>query len=337
MRPGTGIPDSKCFRNMDFKAQAMTFPSAVNMNWENSPGQEVQESDCFGLLPLEIRFEVAYLLTTREYLSLRLVSKAMVCIFYAQEYWKSRYFIHRERGYLTYLLEEGCEDWLVMYHCTKRPKKLLRTLRYRRLQWLHNEWITDRCMMYGGPKSMSPENPNDSDGLIWDLAAGKIQCDRPVNYTSPERNSRGNRTCMHCAKVHSLSPRQVIFLSNDIVEIAVSVLAEDDHSFITGFSVRHGESLSRIDFGYQIPGKQININCRNRELRGFEVFAGDGGIQAVRPIFKQEGNDCNSVIGKPARTCYKKLLNLDGEVKGFAGDFDVSQIFIFKCSSSTDG
>lgn len=346
--PNTDIPSSSWFRNIAFKREAKnSFPKAVNMHCEDPPGQENQKSDCFRLLPLELRFEIAYLLPTVEYLNLRLASKAMIHIFYALEYWKSRFFIHRERGYLTYLLEKDyCRssepldtenlDWLLMYHCTKRPKTLIKTLRYRRLQWLHNEWIKDRCIMYGGPKSIPSDNPNNFYGLLWDSAIGVIQCDRPVRYKSPEGTSFEKGTCLRCCGMHNLSPRQIIFLPSELVEMEVSVLAEDEHSFITGFCIKYGENLSRIDFGYQIPGKQIKIDFRNRELRGFEVFAGNGGIQAFCPIFKQEGQNYNSVIGNPDSTCYEIPLTPDGEIRAFTGNFDVSQIFVFRCSSSPD-
>jgi len=101
---------------------------------------------------------------------------------------------------------------------------------------------------------------------------------------------------------------------------------KNKHSFITRFCLRYSNGLSKIDFGYQIPGKQIKINLRDRELRGFEVFAGDGDIQVVCPIFKHEGKDCNSIIGKPDSTCCHILLTPDGEIRAFTGNFDVSQI-----------
>ncbi|KAJ5560139.1 hypothetical protein N7513_002538 [Penicillium frequentans] len=80
----------------------------------------------------------------------------------------------------------------------------------------------------------------------------------------------------------------MITISGEPLEIDVSVLAEDEHSFITGFKLVYGESISSIDFGYQIPQKQIKIDLRGHQLRGFEVFAGEGGIQAIRPIFDRK-------------------------------------------------
>jgi hypothetical protein len=298
------------------------------MEFEHNLKDETQVNDCFSLLPLEIRFEIAYLLSTPEYLSLRLASKSMVHIFEYQEFWKTRFLVHRERGYLNYLLEEGRQDWRLMYRCTSKVKRLTKILRFRRLQWLHNEWIKDRCMMVGAPISTSPENNTRFDGLIWDRAAGKIQCDRPYGEEDPTSSSFGSDICKWCRGVHNLSPPQMITISSEIVEIAVSVLAEDEHTFITGFKLVYGGSSPSIELGYQIPQKQIKIDLRGQPLTGFEVFAGEGGIQAIRPIFDPKYGICHSVIGKPNTTCELVLLNPDGEIQAFAGEFDVSKILM---------
>ncbi|KAI2742390.1 hypothetical protein DTO013E5_3682 [Penicillium roqueforti] len=320
--PDTGTPSSRCFRYIGFRAESKTFPKAENMECEHPLKDESQVNDCFRLLPLEIRFEIAYLLPTPEYLSLRLASKAMVHIFENQEFWKTRFFIHRERGYLNYLLEEGCGDWRLMYRCTSRLKRLARTLRFRRLQWLHNEWIKDRCMMIGAPISTSPENAAQFDGLVWERAAGKVQCDRPYKSEITPPSSLGNDICQRCRGVHNLLPPQMVTISSELVEIAVSVLAEDEHSFITGLNLVYGESSPSISLGYQISQKQIKIDLRGQPLKGFEVLAGEGGIQAIRPIFDQKHGISRSMIGKPNATCKSVLLNPDGEIKAFAGYFD---------------
>jgi hypothetical protein len=291
------------------------------MGYKYRLNEDVQVNDCFRLLPLELRFEIAYLLPTPEYLNLRLTSRAMVYIFEYQDFWKTRFLIHRERGYLNYLLEEGCKDWRLMYRCTGRLMRLTGTLRHRRLQWLHNEWIKDRCMMVGAPIPTSPWNIRFY-GLGWDRAVGTVQCDRPHNNdTTP----LGNAMCEWCRGVHKLLPHRVT-ISSGLVEIAVSVVAEDEHSFITGFKLVYGGNSPSVNFGYQIPQKQVKIDLRSQRLAGFEVFAGQGGIQAIRPIFDQEYGLCHSIIGKPNETCKSVLLAPEGAIKAFSGRFDVSQI-----------
>lgn len=289
--------------------------------------KETQLHDCFGVLPLEIRLEIAYLLPTLDYLSLRLASKAMVHIFGFQAFWKTRFFVHRERGYLNYLLVGGCKDWRLMYRCTSRMGRLPKTLRFRRLHWLHNEWIKDRCMMNAAPLATSSENNLPLDDLLWDRAAGTVQCDRLCESYGRPPLARELENCGRCLRAHRLLPRQITVNSGELLEIAVSVLAEHEHSFITGFHLSYGGNMRSIDFGYQIPGKQIKIDLRGRQMTGFEVFAGEGGIQAIRPVFDQKYEIRHSLIGKPNTTCQPVLLTPDGEIKAFAGDFDVSRIF----------
>lgn len=181
-------------------------------------------------------------------------------------------------------------------------------------------------MMIGAPISTSPENNTPFDGLLWQNVAGQIQCDRLYNFDITPPPSLGNNICKRCRGLHNLPPPQMITISSELVEIAVSVLAEDEHSFITGFNLVYGKSSPNMRFGYEIPQKQIKIDLRDRSLTGFEVFAGEGGIQALRPIFDQKHAICHSVIGKPNATCKSVLLTADGEIKAFAGHFDVSQI-----------
>ncbi|KAJ5746942.1 uncharacterized protein N7511_008638 [Penicillium nucicola] len=289
---------------------------------------DAQGNDCFRLLPLEIRFEIAYLLPTPEYLSMRLASKAMLPIFESQTFWKTRFSIERELGYLNYLVKDGCKDWRLVYCCTGKLMRLTKTLRFRRLQWLHNEWIKDRCMMVRDPKSQLSKNNTRFQGLLWKKAAGEMQCDRPYRpgpyrFDNTPSSALDNEVCKRCNGVHILPPPQMVGVSRELVEIAVSVLAEDEHSFITGFNLIYGENSPNVSFGYQISQKQIKIDLRGQSLAGFEIFAGEGGIQAIRPIFTQEYGTCHSVIGKPNTTCKSVSLVPDGEIKAFMGDFDL--------------
>lgn len=180
-------------------------------------------------------------------------------------------------------------------------------------------------MMIGTPLATSSENNLPLDGLLWERAAGKVQCDRLCGFHRYTPLERDIEECDRCWGVHRLSPLQITVNSGELLEIAVSVLAEDEHSFITGFQLFYGGNTRSIDFGYQIPEKQIKIDLRGQQMTGFEVFAGEGGIQAIRPVFDQRYGICHSLIGKPNTTCQPVLLTPDGEIKAFAGDFDVSQ------------
>ncbi|KAJ5721219.1 uncharacterized protein N7483_009153 [Penicillium malachiteum] len=112
----------------------------------------------------------------------------------------------------------------------------------------------------------------------------------------------------------------------ELVEIDVSVLAEDEHTFISGFKLVYTGGTPSIHFGYQILQKQIKIELRSQQLTGFQVFAGDGRIQAIRPIFDQSHGICHSTIGNPKATCQPVLLIPDGKLKALAGDFDLCRM-----------
>ncbi|KAJ5771622.1 hypothetical protein N7520_002151 [Penicillium odoratum] len=120
----------------------------------------------------------------------------------------------------------------------------------------------------------------------------------------------------------------MITISGELVEVAVSVLAEDEHSFITGFKLVYGEITPSVYFGYQIPEKQIKIDLRGRRLVGLEVFAREGGIQARRPIIDEKYGIRHSIIGKPKTTCQPVRLAPNGEIKAFAGMFDFTDSII---------
>ncbi|KAJ5652598.1 hypothetical protein N7507_010024 [Penicillium longicatenatum] len=145
--------------------------------------------------------------------------------------------------------------------------------------------------MVGAPLTPSAENNSRFDGLLWGRAAGTVQCDRPYEdrpylFNQTDLLALGNDICERCLEVHNLSPPQMTSISGGLVGIAVSVLAEDEHSFITGSKLVYGKNTPSIDFGYQIPQKQIKIDLRDQQLTGFGVFPGKGGIQAIRPIFE---------------------------------------------------
>ncbi|KAJ5965154.1 uncharacterized protein N7479_005030 [Penicillium vulpinum] len=95
--------------------------------------------------------------------------------------------------------------------------------------------------MVGAPISISSENNTRFDDLLWDRAAGKVQCDRPYRFDIATPPSLGNDICTRCRAVHNLSPPQTITIASELVEIVVSVLAEDEHSFITGFKLVYGK------------------------------------------------------------------------------------------------
>lgn len=85
-------------------------------------GNSVNEHQ-FERIPLEIRLEIATYLSTVDFLNLRFCLRAMADIFEDQAFWKTRFFIHGDRGYLAFLTEDiqRARDWRLTYRCTHNP------------------------------------------------------------------------------------------------------------------------------------------------------------------------------------------------------------------------
>lgn len=77
---------------------------------EIGPSNTTYESDCFSLLAIEIRLEIASHLSTLDYLGLRSVSRAMALVFSLQSFWKTRFRVNGDRGYLACLADPGAAN-----------------------------------------------------------------------------------------------------------------------------------------------------------------------------------------------------------------------------------
>ncbi|PWY78338.1 hypothetical protein BO70DRAFT_397576 [Aspergillus heteromorphus CBS 117.55] len=76
-------------------------------------------SDLFRCLPLEIIEATGALLPTHDALKSRLVSRSLGVLFHSLRFWKTRFDINAERGFLNYFLREGqAIDWRLLYHST---------------------------------------------------------------------------------------------------------------------------------------------------------------------------------------------------------------------------
>ncbi|KAJ6014274.1 hypothetical protein N7540_008865 [Penicillium herquei] len=85
------------------------------------------QRDPFARLPAEIKLEISEFLPMNDYLHLRQVSRAMFSLFDSPAFWRARFLVHSDRGYLDFLTENGvhgnwdtlkAEDWLKIYRQT---------------------------------------------------------------------------------------------------------------------------------------------------------------------------------------------------------------------------
>ncbi|KAL5336536.1 hypothetical protein BJX70DRAFT_372262 [Aspergillus crustosus] len=140
-------------------------------------------TDAFRLLPLELQEYVAILLSTHDFLNLRLVSRAMTGLFHDNHFWKSRFKVDGERGFFHHLLlesiadtgpetETGTEtdtkakveaaskpiDWRMLYHASTRlePRTHFVIEMWEILQWVKDVLHAKRASISSSSSSPQP-------------------------------------------------------------------------------------------------------------------------------------------------------------------------------------
>jgi hypothetical protein len=115
--------------------------------------------------------------------------------------------------------------------------------------------------------------------------------------------------------------------------LAVFILDEPTttktETYITGFDLISADAETpNATIGYRLPERQVIIDLHNQQLRGFTVVTGDGGIRAIRPIFKRK--PIASWVGHPGddKTCTTEII-LKHEIRAISAKFDVSH-FCYK-------
>lgn len=284
----------------------------------------------FKWIPLEIRLEIATYLSTVHFLNLRLCSRAMADIFEDQAFWKTRFFIHGDRGYLAFLTEgiQHARDWRLIYRCTHNLSKLHPELCIRRQHWRHNQWLRDVCIMTREQNLRLHTQLRNIESLQWQKAAGKISCHRG---TWGLLNGANHKLCSGCFTKHEALTQSVSF-SRDIVGLAISVLSDPRSApdspltFVAGLELIYPSDMPNTVLGYRLPANQIMIDLQARPLKGFEVMIGAGGVRAILPLF----DTVNNWIGKPIDGVYDfhgpVRISTGNEILGLSVDFDYCKI-----------
>lgn len=276
---------------------------------------------------MEIRLEIAGYLSTVDFLSLRFASRAMALLFELQSFWKTRFRVNGDRGFLACLVDtpQRCKrkNWRSMYRCTAKIDQPYLYLWALRRQWRNNRWLADRySMVKGSDDQTGLQNTLLLGEVPWNGVSVEIRCDRNC------RQGIDWGKCPNCWEEH-VPVTQAVTLEN-VISLAVSILPEGTKTYITGFDLISADSGTPITFGYRVPGRQVTINLRGQQLRGFTVIAGDGGIHAIRPIFNP--NVIASWIGQSEgdSVCNSTKLILEHNIKTISGKFDVSHFCHYK-------
>lgn len=281
--------------------------------WQSS------ETDCFSLLPLEIRLQIATTLDTVDFFNLRLASRSMSLIFEIQSFWKSRFQIDKDRGFIAYLIQnlhESC-DWRVLYHNTAKldfsditklytdyhkyhlyhQYHMHRMYHNRAVQedipaksqllpwmyviWEHQIWIRERYSMTRANDEQVASSKSLFTGSRWKGVYTGVNC-----HSSPYRAQKRS-SCKRCTGSNTPFV-QAVPIEDSLSALAVSVLREGCDVAISGFElIYQNPEKPNLILGYRIPGRQVFIDLRGpgRKLKGFSLITSSGRIHAIRPIF----------------------------------------------------
>lgn len=291
---------------------------------------ESKKRDTFRQFPVEVLEEIAAYLRTSDFLSLRLASRTMAPLFSSQCFWKTRFYINGERGFLDFLVggqnrrrSPQRTDWRQRYFNTKKIYHNGQ-LRLRRRHWHNNKWLRDRCTMVQAEKrTLHREAQRMVQNLSWEKIEGAFRCDTSHYWGKCKREASGHYIW-----------EQTVLMHDSVHQIAVSFLEEQYSTYITGieFISKDGKKPNKI-LGYRAPGNQVIVNIGSPKwLRGFWIASGQGGIHALRvstdyPWIKQHHLSkwigCDQV-SKP--TGKKTRLISEAEILALSGTFDVSCI-----------
>jgi hypothetical protein len=299
-----------------------------------------ESQDCFQILPLEIRFNIAQYIPTPDFFSLRLSSKAMVTLFESPQFWRTRFSLDGKQGYFSYLEAENFQDWRLLYRYTQSSKfELPLILNDWKRQWLVNENLRDRYMMFEDPNcsltySSLPLEVEAPDGSFrWEIIKPHcmvrkrehLQFDDYSHIISLPKSKFGALQCGRCGQQGCFTKTHTIRVSYPILKIAVSVLVEGRRTYICGFDLIHGSNITDTQFGYRIPGKQVTLNLHGQILQGFQVARSGLAIIAIRPLTVTGEDGFYSWIGDPRYGVKKSVcLGLNEDIAAILGDFQVS-------------
>lgn len=281
-------------------------------------------ADPFGLLPMEVRLEIAAHLPTADFLEIRSVSRMMALVFSLQSFWRTRFRINGDRGFLAFLTDDRSKrkNWRSIYHCTANIEKPYVHEWFMLRQWRNSCWLRDRYSMTPTPAGQIESEHKLPDEVAWRTAAAELCCERTMRMPPLE-----NAPPCKCYDGEVIPMLKIDLLPGHI-GLTVFLLKEGTWEGITthiiGFDLISGDAAPNITLGYRLPGSQVTIDLSNRRLRGFKVIADDRGLRAIRPLFND--NTMASWIGEPEEDKRTNLIQIlsDVDIKHIAAEFDVS-------------
>lgn len=282
-------------------------------------------TDPLGILPFEIREEIATYLSTAEMFNLRLASRAMLDTFASQTFWKTRFYVNQDCGFLGYLLTDlkkrkSCPtvDWQLLYRAADKIPVHVDQLEIRKQIWDMHQWLKTTATMKSTAEDHRVMTFEEERTRRWEwkVVQGAI---------FPDDETIVSKTYRYL----EASYKQTISIPQCLTGIRASILHERDRTYITGMDLIR-EDNSMISVGYKLPGEHVMLAIRS--LRGFEVAVGSGGIRALKPITTPNSSQW---LGSPTdfdprwhlqcdKACITSRLVSDVEIDALEFTFDVS-------------
>ncbi|PYH97052.1 hypothetical protein BO71DRAFT_319374 [Aspergillus ellipticus CBS 707.79] len=229
----------------------------------------------FQRLSVEMIEYIAALLPTRDALNLRQASRAVAPIFFSSAFWKTRFDINGERGFILPILrdlirtEQGQEfDWRLLYHCTCRLN-CSAWFHYERRCWEALRWLRDTALALHSGKS----RPLDFRG----------------NALNHYHNTRFRDTYTEAVTIDSPVCQIAISAHKDMGGLFVTGLEfffKDRPKALIGYTLPGAKQLSAREYGvnpafphFSYPGIRVTLDVV--EIHGIAVSPTFEGISGV--------------------------------------------------------
>ncbi|PYI01171.1 hypothetical protein BO78DRAFT_436492 [Aspergillus sclerotiicarbonarius CBS 121057] len=186
------------------------------------------QTDPLHRLPLEIIESIGSLLSTQDALHLRQASRAATPLFSSPTFWRSRFAINSERGFLLPVIQQYTNpqhrqdiDWRLLYHCTRHLNS--------------SGWFQFEIHIW--------------ESLRWlrDTAVATHQCQNPPLAFRGNALHHYHNTTYHGTHLESVP------ITPSLHKITISALQDTRKVYITGMEFIFADQPS-IMLGYSTPG-----------------------------------------------------------------------------------
>lgn len=270
-------------------------------------------SDIFAQIPMEIRHEIAQYLSGVDFYNARLASRSMGYLFFSQAFWRTRFGVDGDRGFLCCLNDanDKAQDWQQLYHCSNVSNRSNK-LKDRKKTWERARWLRELCLLTAMSDASETSCYNlDEAKWNWKEVQALLQCDDDLPSSS------------ELPYVNVLR-KQTVYFSASIVAIHVSLIKQESTTYVTGLKLVSDDKSTSM--GYALPGGWVMHEIK--QFKGFEVALGERGIHALRIIVDGHSSP-SSWIGSTHKACITNRLILQQNADALEASFDVSTITLY--------